>query len=69
MGGVDSLEIIKSYPEDKYLPSYLLLARFGQEEFHVLFGLDKEGDNVRVVTAYHPSPAVWSSDLKRRKEK
>src|SRR6266571_5041501 len=38
----------------KYLPSYLLLARHGEEAFHVLFAVDVEGDNVRVVTSYRP---------------
>jgi hypothetical protein len=43
-------------PEDKYFPSYLLLGRWGEEAFHALFGADVEGQNVRVVTAYYPSP-------------
>jgi hypothetical protein len=33
----DSYEMVEEYPEDKYLPSYLLLGRQGEEAFHVLF--------------------------------
>jgi hypothetical protein len=58
---VNSYEIVESYPEDKYLPSYLLLAA---SKFHVQFAADVEGDNVRVVTTYLPNPDEWESDLK-----
>ena len=46
-----SYELVEAYPDDKYLPSYLILARHGSEAFHVLFATDLEGDNVRVVTS------------------
>jgi len=62
-----SYEVIEEYPEDKYFPSYLLLGRRGEEAFHVLFGADMEGQNVRVVTAYYPSPEEWEADLKTRR--
>ena len=35
--------------------------------FHVLFAADVEGDNVRVVTAYHPDAGEWQDDLKTRR--
>ena len=63
----ESYEIIESYPEDKYLPSYLVCARSGQGPFHVLFAVDVDGDNVRIVTAYRPNADEWDSDLKSRK--
>jgi hypothetical protein len=69
LGAVDSYEIIESYPEDKYLPSYLLLATSPAVSFHALFAVDVEGDNVRVVTAYRPSPDEWEADLKTRRGK
>jgi hypothetical protein len=59
--------MIEEYPEDKYLPSYLLLGRQGEEAFHVLFGADIEGQNVRVVTAYYPSAEEWEANLKMRR--
>lgn len=64
LDAVDSYEIVESYPEDKYLPSYLVLAA---SKFHVQFAADVKGENVRVVTAYRPDPKEWESDLKRRR--
>ena len=64
----ESYQIIEAYPEDKYLPSYLVYAKAAQGPFHVLFAVDVEEDNVRIVTAYRPSADEWASDLKSRKE-
>lgn len=63
----ESYEIIEEYPEDKYFPSYLLLGRQGEEAFHALFGTDVDGQNVRIITAYYPSPEEWEADLKTRR--
>ena len=67
LGAIETYEIIESYPEDKYLPSYLVWATSGAGPFHVLVATDVEGDNVRIVTAYRPSGTEWESDLKSRK--
>jgi hypothetical protein len=64
---VESYEIGEEYPDDKYLPSYLVLARATGDAFHVLFAADVAGDNVRVVTAYRPSAADWEADLRTRR--
>ena len=53
----ETYEIMESYPEDKYLPSYLVWARSESGPFHVLFAADVVGDNVRIVTAHRPNPA------------
>jgi len=63
LGAVDSYEIVESYPQDKYLPSYLVLAA---NTFHVLFAVDVAGDNVRIVTAYRPDPNEWQPGLRER---
>jgi len=64
----ESYEIVEEYPKDKYFPSYLVLGRRrGEEAFHVLFGADMEGQNVRIVTAYYPSSEEWEADLKTRR--
>lgn len=63
----ESYQIIESYPEDKYLPSYLVWATSGGDPFHVLVAADVGGDNVRIVTAYRPNTDEWESDLKSRK--
>jgi Domain of unknown function (DUF4258) len=63
---VDTYEVIESYPDDKYLPSYLVLGRPTGDAVHVLFAADVEGDNVRIVTAYRPNSTDWDADLKKR---
>lgn len=63
----DTYEIVEAYPEDKYFPSYLLLGREGDDTFHVLIGADIESQNVRIITAYYPSPDEWEMDLKTRR--
>ena len=63
----DTYELVEAYPDDKYLPSYLVLAATAEIAFHVLFAADVSGDNVRVVTSYRPSPADWESDMKKRR--
>jgi hypothetical protein len=67
LAAVASYELVEAYPDDKYLPSYLILARPDQDAFHVLFAADVPGDNVRVVTAYRPDPEEWQPDLKVRR--
>jgi hypothetical protein len=67
LDAVDSYELVESYPEDKYLPSYLLLARPAGGAIHVLFAADLVGDNVRVGTAYRPSPDEWMDEFKTRR--
>ena len=66
LAAVASYELVEAYPEDKYLPSYLILGH-GPEAFHILFATDLEGDNVRVVTSYRPDPSEWQADLKARR--
>ena len=67
LAAVDSYDLVEAYPDDKYLPSYLILARHGADAFHVSFATDVEGDNVRVVTSYRPDPREWQPDLKARR--
>ena len=69
LAAVETYQLVEAYPDDKYLPSYLILARQGPEAFHVLFAADVEGDNVRVVTSYRPDPGEWRAELKTRRPK
>lgn len=64
---VDAFEIIEEYPDDKYLPSYLVYSIFGNLVIHVLFAVDVQGDNVRIVTAYSPNLVEWESDMRTRR--
>lgn len=63
----ENYQIIEEYPEDKYLPSYLVYSAYLGDVFHVLFAVDVEGDNVRIITAYRPSPEEWEEGLKTRR--
>lgn len=65
---VDSYEIIETYPQDKYMPSYLIYADHGGFIFHLLAALDTQNDTVRIITAYKPSREKWEPDGKTRKE-
>jgi hypothetical protein len=56
LDAVDMYEIVESYPEDKYLPSYLVYATVSAEVFHVLFAVDVPAEHMRVITAYRPDP-------------
>lgn len=67
MAASATYELVEAYPDNKYLPSYLVLAHHGSEAFHVLFATDVDGDNVRVVTSYRPDPGEWQADLKTRR--
>ena len=67
LAAVDTFELVEAYPDDKYLPSYLLLGRAGADAFHAVFAVDVGGDNVRVVTAFRPDAAEWQDDLKSRR--
>ncbi len=66
VGAVDTYEVIENYPDDKYLPSYLILGRDTVGALHVLFATDVDGDNVRIVTAYRPNPNEWDSSFRKR---
>jgi len=60
-------EIIEAYPKDKYLPSYLVYSEYQGDIFHILFAVDLEGVNVRIITAYRPTPEEWEEGFKVRR--
>lgn len=64
---IEKYEVVEAYPDDKYLPSYLIWTEIRSEIVHILFAVDLEGQNVRVVTAYRPDPAQWCDNGKRRR--
>ena len=67
VSSVHAYELIESYPDDKYLPSYLIYTEYVGECYHILFATDVEDENVRIVTTYRPSKLEWLSDLKTRR--
>lgn len=67
---IDSYEIIEEYPRNpasRYLPACLVYAEHRGAAAHIVFALDREGGNVRVITVYRPAPDEWEADLRRRK--
>lgn len=69
LNSFDDFAVIESYPEDKYFPSYLVCSRMDDEIFHILFSVDVESNNVRIITAYKPDPDKWSDTTKRSIDK
>lgn len=69
LSAVDTYEIIESYPRDKYLPSYLIYSEYEAEVFHILVAVDRENNNVRIITAYRPDKEKWENDFKTRRKK
>ena len=68
LDSVHAYEIIESYTDDKYLPSYLIYTEYADEYYHILFATDVESEDVRIVTTYRPSEREWLSDLKTRRQ-
>jgi len=66
---VGTYEIIESYPDDKYLPSYLSYCESQEGVAHIHIATDVAGDNVRIVTVYRPSVDEWMPDWKTRRNK
>jgi len=64
---VDTYEIIEEYPEDKYLPSYLIYAEYEEQVIHILIAVDIQGDSVTIVTTYKPTLNKWEPDFKTRR--
>jgi hypothetical protein len=67
VAAVNSFEIIENYPDDKYLPSFLLRAETVGVVFHVQVATDVQGNNVRIVTMYIPEPEEWDRDFRVRR--
>ena len=63
----ENYEIIEENPKDKYLPSYLVYSEYLGDIFHILFAVDLEGFNVRIVTAYRPDPEEWEAGFRKRR--
>jgi hypothetical protein len=68
MNAVDSYEIIEAYPGDKYLPSYLIYAKYGKQIIHVQIAVDNKDDNIRIITVYKPTSDKWERDFKTRRK-
>ena len=43
----DTYEIIEKYPEDKYLPSYLVYAEYEKNAIHIQIAIDEVNNNIK----------------------
>ena len=68
ISSVETYEIIEQYPEDKYLPSCLVYSQLAGNIFHIHIAVDKEGDNIRIITAYKPTLDKWGKNYKTRRQ-
>jgi len=66
LDAVQSYEVLEMYPNDKYMPSCLLRGKLNDMFFHIACAIDVENDNVRIITAYRPSPEKWDAEGRRR---
>ncbi len=66
VNGINTGEIIKQYPDDKLLPSCLILGSSVKSEYiHIVVSCDT--DFIYLITAYFPNPEIWEDDFKTRK--
>lgn len=67
INGINTGEIIKQYPDDKPLPSCLILGFSVKSQYiHIVVSCDAEF--IYLITAYFPNSDVWEKDFKTRKE-
>ncbi len=64
-----TLEILEAYPQDKYLPSFLVRGESEECVFHAHIATDVEGENIRIVTMYAPDPNEWDVELRVRRNR
>lgn len=60
-------EVIADYPDDKPLPSRLLVGFPGGRAVHVVVAAEDRSEHVIVVTVYEPDPGLWDDGYRRRK--
>jgi len=66
---IATLEIIEMYPEDKYLPSFLVRGESEGVVFHAQIATDLDGKNIRIVTMYVPDQGEWDNGLRVRRRR
>jgi hypothetical protein len=70
LAGIELAVVVEDYPSSRKEPSVLVLQRDGSgQPVHVMWGVPKiEGTPAVLVTAYRPTPELWSSDFMNRKK-
>ena len=65
---IDTYEIIENYPDDKYLPSFLIWAKYGKDIIHIHLATDFKNDAVTIITVYKPTLEKWEKGFKTRRK-
>lgn len=63
---LESGETIAEYPDDRPVPSRLVLGWISNEPLHVVAADDVDSDITVVISTYRPDPDLWSPDFRRR---
>ena len=65
---INNGEVIMEYPDDKPLPSKLILGFSSGRPIHVVLAYDAAADTGYVITAYVPDTKLWTNDFKTRRK-
>jgi hypothetical protein len=70
LAGIDSAVAVEDYPSSRKEPSVLVLQRDASDRpVHVMWGVPEiKGAPAVLVTAYRPTPELWSPDFMKRKK-
>lgn len=60
---------VTSYPDDRPLPSKLILGFVDGRPIHIVVAYDEIKKTCILITAYVPDPKIWKSDFKTRRMK
>ena len=61
-------EVIEEYLEDKPYPSVLIFGKTIKDSpLHIVCAYNKEEDLAIIITVYHPNPALWIENKRRKK--
>jgi hypothetical protein len=61
--------VIAQYPDDKPLPSGLMLGFVEDRPLHVVTSFDEDSRTCYVITVYEPKPDLWNDTFEKRKRK
>ncbi|MFH0766157.1 MAG: DUF4258 domain-containing protein [Calditrichota bacterium] len=62
-------EVIAEYPDDKPLPSVLILGYSEDQPIHVAIAIQAQTGNCLVITVYLPDSEKWEPDFRKRRFK
>ncbi|MBW2593546.1 MAG: amidohydrolase family protein [Deltaproteobacteria bacterium] len=64
---VEDGEYVAGKKAGEYLPSYLVRSEYQSDVIHILFAIDVESDNIRIITAYRLNSAEWEDGFRIRR--